>query len=989
MAAPRKAEWRNLRLSGEGGFLAILDGAPLGLEPASFGNPEKFFRSALEKSFQMAGPAARLRIQIDSSLSDIPWESFSYFDADVVVSPRLSLARLSRGSVDMRPPSSALHMLLASANAGERSLEFLDREIAAIRAALASAPTQFIKVTEQNYCTPEALRDLLSRHQFDIFHFVGHGESSFAGPALLLEGGRVMADDLSLWLRDAGVRLAVFGGCETKKTAEIAADGGVPAAIGFCSLISDVAAKSFAQHLYASLAKREPLEDAMLEARLAIQGFADAVHQPVLIIAPDLPFSWTVLAPDGDDPVRRHNLTQDPRLFIGRAEERAELRRRLTELSDRLVTVTAMGGMGKTRLSRQVTLELSESFPDGAFFVECDGLGSRGEILAEAAAALGLEERDAESLRAYLAERNLLLTFDCFERLVSQADVLEDLLQEAPGLRILVTSRIVLGLPREQEYKLPQMPTRGKRGQNADSLTLFEDIARRTDASFRLTGRNLDLARKICEFLEGVPLAIVLAAGQLRYISIAELWERVQNNALKTLRAARDPKGRHGSLTTVVTDSWNLIEEEDRRTLMALGVFGGAFTMDDAEAVVDHPYILEAVGRLIENSLIERQPPLNGQTRYKLLDSVRDFLTLLADDPAFDDLVMKARDSLIKLIVQKIKESDRLSDEGRNREAKDILANNLSNLRMALRYAIEGGHKEAIAAYAFAPLIFFHDTNMQADFYTVSEAAGNVADETNNLVLKARVLGLTGAQESRMGNVDVCIDLWTQRLRIMEQLGNVRGQADALIDLSWQVLESYHDTAKALQFAGQALARSRTLKDDHTAPSAVIVLARLSHEAGDERRVKRRLKRTLVRMNKTTFSHEVLFLLQNIFVLARAMQDIDLMMQTLQRLIVSSQEVHRPITLGWSFVKLAEELEKRGHFEDAFLSMLTAYKIYSEVDPGRLKPTRVGLARLKERLGEQSETLLTKWKSTPWKSLVAEVSDVTRWGAVEASSHTF
>src|SRR5262249_32256495 len=195
-------------------------------------------------------------------------------------------------------------------------------------------------------------------------------------------------------------------------------------------------------------------------------------------------------------------------------QELADVLRYFRERKARLLTVTGIGGIGKTRLAKQAAAEMADEFPQGVWLVEMDALDTRDEILPAICGALRLETGPTspeKALEAALHPKRLLLLLDCFELLKDHADLIEHLLKSAPGLRCLVTSRKVLGLPREFEYPLEPMRTSkspGGRRRLSDSAALFAEAAGHVRPDFAVTSGNRRAVQELCELLEGIPLSI-------------------------------------------------------------------------------------------------------------------------------------------------------------------------------------------------------------------------------------------------------------------------------------------------------------------------------------------------------------------------------------------------------------------------------------------------------------------------------------------------
>jgi predicted ATPase/DNA-binding winged helix-turn-helix (wHTH) protein len=332
----------------------------------------------------------------------------------------------------------------------------------------------------------------------------------------------------------------------------------------------------------------------------------------------------------------RHNLPCSITSFVGRERERTELRSLLD--CSRLVTLVGMGGVGKTRLALQLGTETLDAYADGTRFVELAGVG-HGERVADAiAAALGVEpdphRPPMEALLKHLHGRKLLLILDNCEHLLhSCVPLVRNLLESAPGLSIVATSREALRIPGEVVFPVPRLTLPAAGGDResplstCDAMQLFAERAKAASTSFAITPANVDIVGELCRRLDGIPLALELAAARLRALSIeamaARLDERFRLLKLEVPYAAP----RHQALRTCLDWSHDLLTEQERIVLRRLGVFVGGCTIDAAEAVAADSLVaprdvVDLLANLVEKSMVEHDARTD---RYDLLETVRQY----------------------------------------------------------------------------------------------------------------------------------------------------------------------------------------------------------------------------------------------------------------------------------------------------------------------------------------------------------------------------
>jgi predicted ATPase/DNA-binding CsgD family transcriptional regulator len=318
--------------------------------------------------------------------------------------------------------------------------------------------------------------------------------------------------------------------------------------------------------------------------------------------------------------------------FVGRERETAELIRLLRDY--RLVTATGPGGVGKTRLAVEVAREAAEEFPDGVYFVGLSAVTDDARVPAEVAAALGVRQVPGrppqEALAAALSAQRLLLVLDnCEHVLAAVAELCGGLLKAADDVRILATSREQLWVNGEARYRLSplELPRSGEPLEIARSaaVALFAERARQADPGFTLTPEFAPLAARVAARLDGMPLAIELAAARVEALGLAGLADRI-DDALRLLKGAHArPTGRHQSLAAVADWSHQLLSPQEQQVFRRLAAFPGAFTLQAAEAVAG-PEAGPVVLRLVDCSLVT--PPRPGpdqRMRYTMLQTLRAY----------------------------------------------------------------------------------------------------------------------------------------------------------------------------------------------------------------------------------------------------------------------------------------------------------------------------------------------------------------------------
>jgi predicted ATPase/class 3 adenylate cyclase len=335
-----------------------------------------------------------------------------------------------------------------------------------------------------------------------------------------------------------------------------------------------------------------------------------------------------------------HNLPVHLTTFVGREKELAELAELLTKPETRLLTLTGLGGSGKTRLAHQVALDGAGRFPDGVWWVNLAEVSEPETVIPQIAAAVRLPllpQRDPrEQLGEFLRERSLLLILDDFDRVVGASLGIADLLRAAPRVQCLVTSRIALRLRGEQVYPLPPLPAppasvTPEQLLRFDSVALFVERAQAARPDFAVTPGNAPHLAGVCRQLEGLPLAIELAAAQVADMSVTEVIESLQSRLDALWGESPDLPERHRTLRATMDWSYGLLGAAEQKALAQFSIFAGGWFRNSAQAVCG-PEGLAALRTLHRHSLVQTTEWPDGRTRYFLLEMVREYARAKLDE---------------------------------------------------------------------------------------------------------------------------------------------------------------------------------------------------------------------------------------------------------------------------------------------------------------------------------------------------------------------
>lgn len=350
----------------------------------------------------------------------------------------------------------------------------------------------------------------------------------------------------------------------------------------------------------------------------------------------DAPQSRSITRPSLDI---LNNLPTQPTAFIGRAQEITNIRNMLLREDIQLLTLTGPGGTGKTRLSLEVARGLLERFKDGVCFVSLADITDPGQVISRIAKQLGVWEGGSQplfqSLKDYLQDKNTLLLLDNFEHLLPAAPMVAELLAYAPSLKVAVTSRIRLNLRGEQELAvLPldvpdsmELPPLERLSGN-ESVQLFVTRARAAQPSFTLTADNALAVAQICQRLDGLPLAIELAAARIKSLPPQAMLARLSDRLKLLTGGAQDLPSRQRTLRSTLDWSYGLLHPQEKALYARLAVFVGGFTLESAEAVCNSENdqdILEGITSLVNSSLLKQEGGNSSEPRFRMLETIREY----------------------------------------------------------------------------------------------------------------------------------------------------------------------------------------------------------------------------------------------------------------------------------------------------------------------------------------------------------------------------
>ena len=540
----------------------------------------------------------------------------------------------------------------------------------------------------------------------------------------------------------------------------------------------------------------------------------------------------------------RNNLTLEVTSFIGREREIEQAVGMLEQSS--LLTLTGPGGVGKTRVGLRLARVLLDQFDDGAWVVECGSLTDPDFVLPSVVSTIGLTEPAGRSLLAAIVDhlkgkRLLLVLNDCDPVLTECAELAEALVRSCPAVRVVVTSREALGVPGEAILPISSLVTPDESStvsardlESIDACQLFVERARAVQPVFVVTEQNARSVAQVCHRLDGIPLAIELAAARVRTLPVEQIAARLDDRFRLLTGGSRAAAARHQTLAATIDWSYNLLTEPERAVLRRLSVFAGGATLEAAEFVcagdqVDPMDILDALSRLVEKSLVFTDPT-STEARFRLLETVREYArTRLVEADEGDPTLRRHRDWYLALVdeaaptffsgpepIEWLRRLDREHDD----------------LRAALEWCLDQPGEDHAGLRIAAGLwryweIRGHLTEGRGWLERMVEAVG--ADVSP---LRANALTGAGNLAFMQGDFRAASTFHEASLALHREMGDRQSVAYAANNLANTVMQ-VGDLARARTLYEESIAITRDLGDQRAEAFGSINLADIATRQGD------------------------------------------------------------------------------------------------------------------------------------------------------------
>jgi len=541
---------------------------------------------------------------------------------------------------------------------------------------------------------------------------------------------------------------------------------------------------------------------------------------------------------------RTHNLPHPPTSFIGHEDDLAEYVELLGQV--RLLTLTGIGGCGKTRLAIKLAERVLPSFPDGVWFLDLAPLSDAERLPLTVITTLGIHKRadqpHVETLCRHLASRQLLLVLDNCEHLVAASAALaQSLLSAAPGVRVLATSREGLNVPGERTVTVRSLalPAIGSehdipRLESCETVRLFVERARLAVSKFSLDAKTAPAVAEICRRLDGIPLAIELAAARVKVLSVEEIRAR-QDDRFRLLTGGRTTAlARQQTLLAAIEWSYDHLAPDEQQLLRLLSVFAGGWTLAGAMRVIgdhaDEYEVLDLLTRLLDRSLVTIERTEGGTTRYAMLETVRQYALERLNQSGEGDA---ARTRHLEYYVALAEEAEPKLSGGKQGEWLVRLKAELDNLLQALAWCDQADDRGELGLrLAYALLGFWYHLGLIELGHQVTLAAlGRAGAGARNRV-RARVLVGAGSLSRSVDRCDEANEYAVDALSIARETGDDKLAVESLLILGY-LLNDRGSTAASLGHLEEALTLARDLGDKVLVAKALNGLGEAHRAAGN------------------------------------------------------------------------------------------------------------------------------------------------------------
>ncbi len=642
-----------------------------------------------------------------------------------------------------------------------------------------------------------------------------------------------------------------------------------------------------------------------------------------------------------------HNLTGDLSPLIGREKEIAEIENLLSRGNIRLLTMTGIGGTGKTRLAQAVAWRVLLNFPDGVYFVNLAATTEFKLVAPAIAQALGVMESGSEpildALKDHVAGRKMLLVVDNFEQVSQAASDIEKLIITAPNLTFLVTSRELLRLRAEHEFAVPPLalPSEDERLSAAafsgyESIRFFVERARAIKSDFALTEANAADVAAICRSLDGLPFAIELAAARIKLFEPQAILSRLSSSLRFLTGGSKELPERRQTMRGAIAWSYDLLDAEEKQLLDRLSVFASGFTIDSAEVVGTDSggEILDAISSLLDKNLIERMNQPGGEPRFRMLVVVCEFAFEKLEQSGAGEEVRRSHAAFYADLAEHAEPELR---GGRAAEWLERLEQEHENIRAALEWSIESEPETALKIAASIQRFWWRYGHLAEGVEWTQRILNANGESGDPELLASAYRGISSLSWNR-GDFDGAVAFAEKGLKIALETGDKKLIINALHSVG-TAKHNKGDFAGAQKFSEDALAMAREAGETFETAELANALGELARHREDYPAAQKLYEETLLIARKNGYQQLNMLAAINLAAVACESKDYQASHAYTLESMKISEEMGSSVSVGYALERFAAlaviggEMERAARLSGAMEAIYDAagYKI-EEVD---------------------------------------------------------
>jgi non-specific serine/threonine protein kinase len=636
-----------------------------------------------------------------------------------------------------------------------------------------------------------------------------------------------------------------------------------------------------------------------------------------------------------------HNLSSEMSPLFGRVKEIAQISKMLQNPNIRLVTLTGTGGTGKTRTAKSVASTLLNKFSDGVFFIDLAMVEDPDLVIPFIASTLEVKEdpdqTEIEILKIHLKQKNALLVLDNFEQIVEAAPQIGELITTSSNLKILITSRVRLQLSFENEVTIQplEFPTDKnltiKEIARYAAITLFVERAKSAKPNFSLTENNAEDVVAICQRLDGLPLAIELAAARIKLFAPKAILKRLENSLKLLTGGAKDLPERQQTMRQTIVWSYDLLTPDEKTLLNRVSVFRGGFSIEATEEVTkleEESDVFDILTSLIDKSLIVQKEQEDGEPRFRLLVVVKEFAReqLAAHNETFE---IKKRHS--NFYLELATEAELNFERGDEVEWLDKIEIEIDNFRAALEWSLENDPDIALKISAYISSFWIRRNYLTEAERWTSEALRKT-NETADKKVKAKAFLSLGSLNRQVGKYEISLDYFNKALNISEKMEDKLMIANSLEGLGAVKLME-EDLSEAKEFYQSSYKLAKELNDKYETASTANGLGIIYDLQEDYQTAVKYFEESLALAREISFNKLIQISTVNLAGMAlRFTKDYGQARSYALESIEIAYHAGDKITVGYALEIFAALATIDNNFERAIQLSEALYAIYDEAD---------------------------------------------------------